>query len=236
MKRAPGVMVPLFCLVMGCASQRSHEFSPMYEAGYAQRDEMEDSLFKSDTAVLSNEAIREILSKKITIPSKCSLAVVQLRRHRYYHQGAGNEAEYLKLISKGLAESPRIKRATQIPDILLPKKLSIPALREAAARLQCELVLIYRIHEDIRYRGHFFSRDTAKVYSSVEGVLLHTRTGIIPFTVIADQEHKAEETRKDREERGLQERTRHEATVKAMEKLNVELRGFLSRIETEKAE
>lgn len=234
MKHTLGLTVLLLAFATGCSMYGDAMYSSMAEPGYAAREELTGSLFEADTAVLSNAAIREILSSKITIPKKCNMAVVQLRPYRNYYYGrAGREGEHLKIITNGLAESPRIGRATQIPEILLPEKLSIPVLRQAAARLQCELVLIYRVTEDVRYRGHIFTRDTAKVYSSVEGVLLHTRTGILPFTVIADQEHESVETKKDKQERGFHERIRHEATVKALGKLNAELRGFLKEIETE---
>ena len=145
------------------------------------------------------------------------------RRHR--------QAVYLATIFSQLKNCARVDQITQIPDILIPRKtLTVSKVREAAARLQCELVLIYRIDHNVRYKYKWLGRDTSKVYSSVNGMLLHTRTGIVPFTTVVDQEHKTVEKKSGETTQELHQRTRHEVTLVALQKLGTELAAFLNSI------
>ncbi len=219
------LVLGLIAPITGCAQS----YTPMDSPGYDQRLTIEESLFPEDTKLISNEAIREILDGKIDLPDRSNIAVLQLGPSSFYQYG--NEAVYLATIFSQLKNCGRVDQITQIPDILIPRKtLTVSSVREAAARLQCELVLIYRIDHNVRYKHKWLGRDTSKVYSSVNGMLLHTRTGIVPFTTVVDQEYKTVEKKSGETTQEFHQRTRHEATLGALQKLGTELAAFLSSI------
>jgi hypothetical protein len=229
MKRSPLFAVLILSAASGCMAVRPEsDYSPMYDPEYGQREKLEGSLFKSDTDALSNEAINEILSKRVEIPDRCKIAMVNLGSRPYAR--TGNEGEYLKIIADAVAKSPKDGQVSPIPALLMPERMTVSSFRQAAARLQCDLVLMYWIRKDVRYKGHTFSPDTAQAYVTIEALLLHTRTGLIPWTTISDQKIKAEETKADKEERGFGERVEREATAQALQEVAADLQRFLTKI------
>jgi hypothetical protein len=209
----------------------------MHDPDYRMRSEIEESLFKEDQEVISNEAIKEILESRVALPRRLAIAVQELSSGWHY---VGQEAEKLDVIAKTLAKSPRVVGVTAIPDLLLRRQPlrarsyyapepRIPHFREAAARLQCELVLFYRISADVRYRNRLLRRDETKVYATIEGLLLHTRTGIFPFTAMIDREYEGVEADGDGVWKSFSERARRDATVAALQGLANEVLGFIEK-------
>ncbi|MEJ2154384.1 MAG: hypothetical protein P8X96_03540, partial [Desulfobacteraceae bacterium] len=69
--------------------------------------------------------------------------------------------------------------------------------REAAARYQSDLLLIYKASFRTYEKYKFFSPDKSKAYCSLEAVVLDTRTGIVPFTILISRTFTAEEKESD---------------------------------------
>jgi len=214
-------------VLTGCRAA-THSYAPSHQPEYQRRPVVMTSPFKSDAKVVSNEAIKRALDGRIQLPKRCGIAVVQIQ-NAYFVQRAGRKTEYLHALTSALKESPRVLGATQIPDLLLPHGASVPRLREAAARLQCELVLVCRINSRTRYAHRVLRKDSAKVYSSAEVLLLHTRTGVVPLTAVVDEEHKVVETRSDKQGLGLWARAEREATVRALTTLGQRVSAFLAK-------
>ena len=220
--------------ITGCSGALS--YSQMHDPEYRARPEIEESLFREDQEVISNEAIKEILESRVTLPGRITVAVQELGTGWSY---ASQEAEKLDIVARTLKKSPRVVGVTAIPELLLRRKRAhrrasysleprIPDFREAAARLQCELVLFYKITADVRYRNRLLRRDEAKVFATVEGMLLHTRTGIFPFTALIDKEYEGIEAKDDGLWRSFSERARREATVAALQGLAAEVLDFIT--------
>jgi hypothetical protein len=232
-ERISALVVLFAACVMGCGAVAS--YTPMDDPGYRARPEIDESLFKEDQEVISNEAIKEILESRVALPNRITMAVQELGGNWGY---ASQEAEKLDIIAQALKTSPRVVGVTSIPELLLRRKPArsrshyrreprIPDFREAAARLQCELVLFYRITPDVRYKNRLLRKDKAKVYTTVEAMLLHTRTGIFPFTTLIDKEYEGIEASDDGLWRSFSERARREATVGGLRSLAEEVLGFV---------
>jgi hypothetical protein len=219
----------------GCGAVAS--YAPMHDPEYRMRSEIEESLFKEDQEVISNEAIKEILESRVALPRRLTIAVQELGSSWHF---VGQDAEKLDIIARTLGKSPRVIGVTAIPELLLRRKplrsrayytpeLRIPHFRKAAARLQCELVLFYRIRADVRYRNRLLRKDETKVFTTVEGLLLHTRTGIFPFTALIDREYEGIEADDDGVWKSFSERARRDATVAALQGLADEVSSFIAR-------
>jgi hypothetical protein len=71
---------------------------------------------------------------------------------------------------------------------MTPSRVSIPVLREAAVRMQADLLLVFRVASDTYSQYRTFAKDKVKAYSTCELVLLDVRTGLVPFTRVVSRE------------------------------------------------
>ena len=168
---------------------------------YQEQATLTSSLFKSDQDLLSEEAINRILGSKIVLPQNAKIALMKFpdrteqgRFSRYGYRYSRSE-DYLKLqqsysdsVTSELLTSSRIAEVIPLPSMMLPKEPSIPILREAAVRLQADLLLVYRITSDIYQEYVLFGKDKVKAYCTCEVVFLDIRTGIIPFTTVVTED------------------------------------------------
>lgn len=210
-------------LASGCGSRSA--YSPMQDAAYANRSAVTDSVFSSDTAVVSNEAIEKTLDGKITLKERSNIAVIALG---WCAADPGESSTGIEIL-KSAVSGKYVGELTRVPAILLPRdRLAIPYIREAAARLQCEMVLIYGISMDIRRDRNLFAKDQAKTYFSIDAMLLHVRTGIVPWTTVIDQEVEVSEG--GDLDRDLYEQARLEAIRVGLAKVGGEMNRFIAGI------
>jgi hypothetical protein len=178
-------------LFVGCSSMQSKMSTPVATTeNYAAREPIVTSLFPSDQAVLGDDAVARILSSKLELPPKSKVAVMKFPEaegSRYY--GYWRDEEYLKLqqaqfdsLSRALLASDQIVEITPLPSLMTPTRVSIPVLREAAVRMQSDLLIVFRVASDTYSRYRMFSKDKVKAYSTCEVVVLDVRTGLVPFT------------------------------------------------------
>jgi hypothetical protein len=178
----------------GCASTAPAPSAeaPAFEALRRNVTAEADSLFKGDSAVLSDAEIGRILSYDFKLGDANRLAVLGLEGNRYWSE------EYAKAQSANeRAFLTQLKAATGVTDVallpalLIPDKKTVPQLREAAARFQADLLVVYqaRVHTYSKYRT--VGKDEVKAQCVVEAVLLDVRTGIIPYSTSATEEVSA---------------------------------------------
>ena len=91
-------------------------------------------------------------------------------------------------LTQALQASDQIAEVTPLPALMTPSRVSIPVLREAAVRMQADLLLVFRVGSDTYSQYRAFSKDKVKAYSTCELVLLDVRTGLVPFTRVVSRE------------------------------------------------
>jgi hypothetical protein len=165
---------------------------------YAARVPLATSLFPSDQAVMSDEAVGRILASKLELPAKAKVALMKFPEaegSRYYGRYSWRDEEYLKLLesqvdafTQGLRASDQIAEVTPLPSLMTPSRVSIPVLREAAVRMQADLLLVFRVGSDTYSQYRMFAKDKVKAYSTCELVLLDVRTGLVPFARVISRE------------------------------------------------
>lgn len=229
---------------LNCATERISEGN-IYLRNAGEPPTLETSLFKSDQAILSEDAIKRILSSKLELPHRITISIMKfpdkpehvIRRYGYYYWRVENyiklQQEYIDILSSKLNESYRVKEVILLPSLITPEEATIPIIREAAVRLQSDLLLVFRIKSDIyqKYRRFIFGKDKLKVFSTVEVVLLDVRTGIIPFTTIVTKEHI---TFKESEDFSMGEamlRAEKEVVIKSLKTVGNRLLEFLKSVQ-----
>lgn len=197
------VILSFVCLLPACTSSVSTQPRPTgyYEEQTRSENRTDQlSLFKSDKEVLSDEDIAKILEYPFRVPSQSRVAILPIGQRSWggwsdevTQLNDNIETEFIQV----LRSSRFIYDASYLPSLLVPERRSVPYLREAAARYQADLLLMYRAecHQYEKYR--LFSADETKAYCTVEAVVLDTRSGIIPFTSVATEEYSAKETKED---------------------------------------
>jgi hypothetical protein len=192
----------LSVLLSGCDSVRQTSTPIMASAEYAAKEPIATSLFPSDQAVMGDDAVARILASKLELPAKAKLALMKFpdigaSGSRYYGRYYWRDEDYLKLqqeqvdaLSKALLTSDQIAEVTPLPSLMTPSRLSIPVLREAAVRMQADLLLVFRVGTDTYSQYRTFAKDKVKAYSTCELVLLDVRTGLVPFTRVVSRERQ----------------------------------------------
>ena len=170
----------------------------MATESYAAREPIATSLFPSDQAVMGDDAVARILSSKLELPAKAKVALMKFpdaEGPRYYGRAYWRDEEYLKLqqsqvdtLTEALVASDQIAEVTPLPSLMTPSRVSLPILREAAVRMQADLLLVFRVGSDTYSQYRTFAKDKVKAYSTCELVLLDVRTGLVPFTRVVSRE------------------------------------------------
>ena len=169
---------------------------------FAARDApMAESLFKEDQAVLSNDELQKILAARVVLPEKSKLAVVRFGRLPYWWGWSEdfvrvNERIDADFLGK-LRTSQKLNDVAYLPSLVTPNLMTLPYLRQAAARCQADLLLVYRTSTRTYTKQRWFAADQTKAYCTVEAVLLDTRTGLLPFSTVANEFYSASRSKKE---------------------------------------
>jgi hypothetical protein len=195
----------LVALVGGCQTMHQeatpNESAAAFLGRASEEQKVGGSLFPSDQAVLGDEAISKILSCKMEIPPHTKLALMKFPSARRYYWSDEDtlslQQEHVDTLSQALLKSQVIHEVTPLPSLMTPHNASIPVLREAAVRMQSELLLVFRVTTDTYFKYRSFSSDKTKAYSTCELVLLDVRTGLVPFTAVVTRDRLEEKARQD---------------------------------------
>jgi len=191
-------------LLSGCASAKSG-LSPlpayMNSPEYQSRPAATESLFASDEAVLRGTTIEQILNSKVVIPKQARLAVLQHGQRPNWQWWSDEfarldqdlQGDFMRVLTNGT----RLVDVGLLPSLMIPEKQTIPYLREAAARYQADLLLVYRTASRVYDKTRAFSQDRVKAQCIVEGILLDVRTGLVPFSSVVTEEYVGKKSKED---------------------------------------
>lgn len=218
----------LFAVLMvvnaaGCAKRMAPPPAP--PPGYPgilgeDTDRLQESLFKGDQAVLSNQDIERILSARIGLTDRHRLVVLGLNpRNAWSQEIADLDAQNSERFLKALGAATQISQVRLMPTLLVPEKRTIPYLREAAARFQADLLLVYTTHLRTFQRDRLIGADQVNADCMAESVLLDVRTGIVIQTARSTEAIAARKSAGDLNFAQTVAKAETEATGKALLKL-----------------
>ena len=232
--------VSLLWSLLGCGTPGPG--AAMKAEDYQRRPTLTTSLFKSDQEVLGEDALARIMNSKIDLPDMAKVAVMRFApdregdRGHYGYYYWRNEAylktqqEYIDALEEALIESGKVVEVVIMPSLLTPKDAAISLLREAAVRLQADLLLVFTIASDTYYRDRWLESDEVKAFSTCEAVLLDVRTGTIPFTAIATKEKLDRKQKSDLEAGEAIRRAERLAVLDSLHEIGSSLSAFLNDV------
>ena len=228
----------LCALLVGCRAASESvgdvDFDSAYAAPAAAPAPLQESLFKEDQAVISNEDMAKILSSKVTLPSQAKLAVVRFGQLPYWWGWSEDFVRANKQIDDDflgrLKTASRVKEVAYLPSLVTPREMTLPHLRQAAARFQADLLLNYRTSSQNYQRSKLFASDQTRAYCTVEAVLMDTRTGIIPFSTVVTEQFSATRNKQDFDFQETIAKANQQAIAKAWLHLADDVKEFLAKL------
>lgn len=189
----------LFLLCAGCARHKIAPGPPpppppesILESG------SQDSLFKGDQAVLSDQDIARILGTHVNLSDRHRLAILNLDGQSWWSDELAElDARNSRDLLAAFKASPQFTQVRFLPSLLVPEKRTVPYLREAAARIQAGLLFVYETRIETFRRDRLFKSDEVHAQCIAEGVLLDVRTGIVVHTGRSTQNISMQKTSSD---------------------------------------
>lgn len=219
-------------IIGGCTATASTAYRPDAYYESVTTEQTTPSLFSGDAATLSDEAIQKILAYEYSPPLLSRVALMPFGREvwsGWSEELAVASGKMRTDVLDRLRASPRVYDASYLPSILVPENRTVPHLREAAARYQADLLLVYRSYCESFDRYRIFAADRSRAYCGVEAVLLDTQTGLVPFTTVATRTFDVVENQDDTNFRETRLRAQLDATAAAMGDVSNEIVQFLER-------
>lgn len=212
-------------LLLGC-STLPKQVSSDYLAKMQDRETIGESLL-DEKGNLGEQEISRLLNSKIEIPRDLHLAVVFLSDSNFF------ETKYLSPRMERFFDRKewggRVQAISPVPQSLLGKSSDLRSLRRAAALLQADMLLVIKPVTRSDWRFSFF-RSRAKAFSSVEVMLVDTRTSVVPFTVLSSGAIEQSEQEEDFSHSELIERAKLESEYKALEGIPRIIREYLESV------
>lgn len=223
-------LIVLLGALSGCGYSASTQIRPDAYYASAAPEQPTASLFSGDAATLSDDAIQKILAYEYSPPALSRVALMPFGREAWssWSEELAFASEKMQAdVLERLRSSPRVYDVSYLPSILVPENRTVPHLREAAARYQADLLLVYRSHCQSFERYRLFGADESRAYCSIEAVLLDTRTGLVPFTTVATRSYDVVENESDTNFRETRLRAQLDATAAALSDVSDEIVAFL---------
>lgn len=197
-----GIILAMAVASFGCMARLApaSEGAPAFESGYASPIVQPEgiSLFKGDSAVLTDTDIARILSFSFTVRAQNRLAVIALGRASLWSEEySKGQADNARAFMDRLKAAHAVREVAELPMLLVPEKQTVPYLREAGARFQADLLLVHQSSVRTFSRYRTLRKDEVKALCTVEAILLDVRTGIIPYTTSASETISARRSESD---------------------------------------
>jgi len=141
-----------------------------------------ESLFNDKSSSISEENIQRLLDGTYQLPASLRIAIVRLetsKQRRYFWNDEyfqKSQQSYLDSFTVRLRSSPRVASVSVAPSIMMPSTPSFTSIREAAVRMQCNMVLVYSISGDYYSRYKVFKSPDMKAFATTELLLMDVRT------------------------------------------------------------
>lgn len=190
------------------------------------------SLFNDRSATVSEENIQKILDGSYQLPKQLRVAIVRIdntpQRQFLWNDESflKTQQSYLDLFTEKFRQSPRVSKIAVIPDIVVSKS-SYTNIREAAVRMQADVVVVYSIACDIYSKYKVFSNPDLKAFATTQLILLDVRTGLIPFSTVITRDAVGKKTKSEMDFSEARDRVQQQAVLLTIEEVGSKLQEFL---------
>jgi hypothetical protein len=221
----------LTLLLVACAApphDSRFDSEPMHRV--AATDTAETSLFTGDAALLSDSDIARILAYNYSPPAHARIGIMGLGQQLWFGYSdelARSGEEMRRDLIATLKQATPVTDASFLPVLLVPSNRSVAHYREAAARVQADLLLIYQASCRTYDKFRMFRPSESKAFCTVEALLLDVRTGIVPFTDTVTRELLITESKDDFNIQETRRRSELDAIRQALSQVATSMASYL---------
>lgn len=219
--------VVLALTLTGCASKQK-DYDYMAGAEYQNKPKLRQSLVNGNEP-LSEAAVQKILSSKVALPKSISLAIVRLADSS---DGLDFQTVDQEIANKFYGKEnwgPRIRSIIPVPQVMLAKPVTLNSLRIAAVLLQADALLIIKPMSMGDWRFEWFEKDKAKGTTSLEVLLLDTRTSVVPYTSVITETAEVTKVSEDYSNYELMNRAKKSSESKALLQVPSAVQKFITK-------
>ncbi len=230
------LLVTVAVITFSCGTIKPQEHSDY--SSIPQSDTLiTQSLFTDKNASITEEDIQKVLDGNYQLPQRLRIAIVKLDNpqfRRYYldywtdENYLKSQQAYLDLFSEKISESPRVSKLSIMPDLLIPRTPTLTNIREAAVRMQADVVVIYSISGDLYSKNKFFNKPDIKAFATTQLIMLDVRTGLIPFSTIVTKDYLSQKLKDELDNSETRNRIQNEAVLLTINDIGKQVSGFLS--------
>ncbi|MGN6490812.1 MAG: hypothetical protein ACTHLE_02350 [Agriterribacter sp.] len=226
-------LLVLIAVAASCNSSRQASVSSLHESHFTDTL-ITQSLFSDKTASISEENIQRILDGKYQLPDKVRIAIVKLdgQQGKYSWNDEAylkNQQAYADTLIQQFRQSPSVSAVTVIPAMLMPGTPTYTSIREAAVRMQADVVAIYTITGDLYSKYRLFNKTDIKAFATTQLILLDVRTGLIPFTSIITKDHLSQKNERELNYLETTARIQNEAVLLTLNETGQKISNFLNK-------
>lgn len=216
----------IVALFNGCAA--SGTMSDSMGRGYEKRPALSQGLLNSKDG-LSEQQIQKLLTSRVIFPQNINVAILKIQ-----NSYSGLDFLYIdenleKSFFQNLKSSKRVRAVTVVPEILLAKPIDALSLRQTAALLQADVLIVIRAMAASESEFRWFEADKVKAKVSSEVFVMDIRTGAVPYAGLISTEINGEKTADDKSVYGAEKRIKAEGDSKLMKSIADEFVKFLAK-------
>lgn len=230
-------IISIASLITSCGGIKQLEDTP--NPGIPGSDSLiTQSLFNDKAATISEENIQKILDGSYRkLPQQIRVAIVRLdnpqQRRSYWNYWSDEDylktqQSYLDLFSQKVGQSSRVTKISIIPDLLISKTPSFTNIREAAVRLQADMVVVYSITSDLYSKYKLFSKPDIKAFATTQLIMLDVRTGLVPFSSIVTKDVLSQKRKEELGNDEARNRVQNEAVLSTINEISQQINSFLN--------
>lgn len=217
----------ILALTVGCATAKK-DYDYMSGPAYQHRPQLRQSLINGSEP-LSEAAVQKILSSKVVLPKMINLAIVRLDDSA---DGLDFQTVDKEVAEKFYAKSnwgSRVQSIIPVPQVMLSKPVTLIGLRQAAALLQADALLIIKPVSYGDWKFQLFEDNKAKGITSLELLLMDTRTSVVPYTSVITETAEVSKDRGEYSDYELTARAKKESETKALMQVPSAIQKFISK-------
>lgn len=242
MKKQIILLSLLACAFFSCnvqqytpASQPSVDKTVDAYGFYSQPEDIMQSLFSDKDATITEENIQRILNGKYKLPETLRVAIVNLENNQYRRYYWNDEdylssrQKYLETLTQNFKNQNRVKSVSLIPEIMLPGSPTFGSIREAAVRMQADVVIVYSVSGGMYSNYKMFKGSTYKAFATTQVLMIDVRTGLVPFTRVISKDTIAKKEDSDFNSDEARKRIQEEAVMKTLDEICSDLNNYINQ-------
>ncbi len=213
--------------LVGCSTaQKNYEY--MQSADYQKKPLLRQSLINASEP-LNETAVQKILASKVAFPKSINLAIVRL--------SDSYDGLDFQMIDQEIADKfynkanwgNRVQSIIPVPQVMIAKPTTLSSLRQAAVLLQADALLIIKPMSYSDWKFQWFENDKAKGTTSLEVLLLDTRTSVVPYTSIVTETSEILKDKADYDNHELMDRAKKASENKALLQVAPAVQKFMTK-------